>query len=335
MQSPELALELRAARPVASPALRERVGGLAAAAPAPRRPRLVLASARYVVGLAAAAAVAIGIGFAAVHGITHSGANADAPHGVASGGNGVDRLRGSAARSATKETYAQNPLALPRAVARLQQYGASLHVQVKDREALSDATKRAMRVARLLGGYVASVRYSAARRGVGAATIVVRVPVDRVEDAVGEYAALGTLLRQRLAINDVTKAVDEQAKEIARLRAEIARIEAGGVTSSERPRLAALRARLDYLTKRRKATIRRAQLARVSLALTTKPKRAAAAAGRFERTLDDAGGVLLREAEILVYALIVAGPLLLLAAAGVGAARLVQRRRDAQLLERA
>jgi hypothetical protein len=205
---------------------------------------------------------------------------------------------------------------------------------VKNREALSDATKHAMRVARLLGGYVASVRYSAPRRGVGSATLVVRVPIDRVEDAIGEYADLGTLLRQRLAITDVTKAVQEEAREIARLRAEIARLEAGGVSPSERPRLEAEQARLDYLTKRSKATVRRAQLARVSLELTTKPKRAAAPAGRFARTLDDAAGVLVREAELLVYALIVAGPLLLLGAAGIAGGRLAQRRRDAHLLER-
>src|SRR5207247_2447764 len=80
-----------------------------------------------------------------------------------------------------------------------------------------------------------------------------------------------------------------------------------------RYRLAELQARLDYLTKHRAATVRRAQFARVALELATKPKhRAAASTGRFDRTMSDAGGVLLREAEILVYALIVAGPLLLL-----------------------
>jgi hypothetical protein len=128
----------------------------------------------------------------------------------------------------------------------------------------------------------------------------------------------------------VTKAVQEQAKEIARLQADIAKLEAGGVTPSERPRLNAEKARLDYLIKRKAATVRRAELARVSLDLTTKPKRSPAAAGRFSRTMSDAGSVLLREAEFLLYALIVAGPLLLLGAALIGAARL----RDRRLFER-
>src|SRR5439155_26914735 len=118
--------------------------------------------------------------------------------------------------------------------------------------------------------------------------------------------------------------------EISRLQADIARLEAGGVTPAERPQLDADKARLDYLIKRKAATVRRAQLARVALELTTKPKQSAAPAGRFDRTLSDAGGVLLREGEILLYALIVAGPLLLLGAAFIAAGRL----RDRRLFER-
>ena len=132
----------------------------------------------------------------------------------------------------------------------------------------------------------------------------------------------------------MTKAVEEEAKEIARLQAEIARLEAGGVTPAERPRLAAENARLDYLTKERAATVRRAELARVKLELTTKPKQAAAAAGRFDRTLSDAGSVLLREAEILLYVLIVAGPLLLLGLGAVALGRIQRRRLEDRVLER-
>ena len=51
---------------------------------------------------------------------------------------------------------------------------------------------------------------------------------------------------------------------------------------------------------------------------------------RFHRTLSDAGSILVRELELLVYALIVAGPLLLLGAAAIAAGRL----RDRRLFER-
>jgi hypothetical protein len=159
------------------------------------------------------------------------------------------------------------------------------------------------------------------------------VPVDRVQAAIAEYSALGTILAQHVSIVDVTKVVEEQAREIARLQADIARLEAGGVTPAERQQLDADKARLDYLIKRKAATVRRAQLARVSLELTTKPKQSAVSAGRFDRTLSDAGGVLLREAEILAYALIVAGPLLLIGAVGILAARSQRRRLERRLLE--
>ena len=81
--------------------------------------------------------------------------------------------------------------------------------------------------------------------------------------------------------------------------------------------------------------LKSARLARITLGLTTPAKQAATAPSRFDRTVDDAGSVLLRELEILLYALVVAGPLLLLGAAGIAAAKAQRRRSDARLLERA
>ena len=327
--SPELAEQLRAARPGASPALRERVLAVATEpAPAPRRrlewPVRRIALVAVPTGLAAALAVAV------VHGLVHG----SQPQRVVRGGPPVaSNDAGSQdfvpAIPSTKQPMRLRESTVPNVPGRLQQYGATLRVQVKNRDELSNATKRAMRFARLLGGYVASVHYSAPHSGQGSAAIVVRVPVDRVQDAIEEYSGLGTLLNQRVAITDVTKAVQEEAKEIARIRGEIAAIEQGGVNSDERPRLEALQARLDYLTKRRKATVRRAELARVSLGLVTKPKEAVSAS-RFHRTLSDAGEVLVRELELLAYALIVAGPLLLLGGAVIAAGRM----RDRRLFER-
>jgi hypothetical protein len=319
MQSPDLTLELRTARPVASAELRDRVLAVAAHELPPER-KFSLPQLRRFALVAAAAVLALAVGGALVHGIV-----SPAPRPEVAGQNATT-VRSAAGVAQSPKAFA----VIPNTHSRLQQYAASLRVQVKDLGALSDATKHAMRIARLLGGYVSSVEYTAPRNGRGGASIVVRVPVDRVQDAVEEYSGLGTILAQHVSIVDVTKAVQEQAKEIARLQADIAKLEAGGVTPSERPRLNAEKARLDYLIKRKAATVRRAELARVSLDLTTKPKRSPAAAGRFSRTMSDAGSVLLREAEFLLYALIVAGPLLLLGAALIGAARL----RDRRLFER-
>src|SRR6185369_189061 len=223
--------------------------------------------------------------------------------------------------------------ALPNTTSRLQKYGAFMRLQVKDLGALSDTTKRAMRFSRLVGGYVAYVRYNSPAHGQGSAALIVRVPIDRVQDVIEEYSNLGTILSQKVSVVDVTKAVEEESREIARLQALIARLEAGGVTPAERYRLNEAKARLDYLTKHKAATVRRSQFARVTLELATKPKHAAAA-GRFDRTMRDAGGILVREAEILLYALIVAGPLLLVGLGAVAFGRMQRRRFDDRVLER-
>jgi hypothetical protein len=319
-------MELRSARAVASPALRERVRAVAAQ-PSPQRRQFAFPFKRAAL-VAVPAALALAVGGAVVHGLVNSGSR---PR-ISAGPPAVTTAAG-AAIGAPSAPQSLKDRAIPSSGGRLQQYAASLRVRVRDLGALSDATKRAMRVARLLGGYVASVEYSAPQDGRGGASIVVRVPVDRVQDAIAEYSALGTILAQHVSIVDVTKVVEEQAREIARLQADIARLEAGGVTPAERPQLDADKARLAYLIKRRAATVRRAQLARVSLELTTKPKQSVAPAGRFDRTLGDAGGVLLREAEILAYALIVTGPLLLIGAVGILAARSQRRRLERRLLE--
>lgn len=327
MQSPDFALELRASRPRASEELRERVLAIAADAPAPREPWFVLPPLRRLVLVAAASTAVVAVSGALVYGLAKSGSparRAVATPRVTATGSGAAGTKRLDASAAEKQRFIQG---VP---SRLQQYGASLRVQVGDRAGLSDATKHAMRVARLLGGYVAYVRYSAPSRGRGAASLVVRVPIDRVEDAVAELSGLGTILAQNVTIRDVTKAVAEQTKEIVRLRAEIVKLEAGGVTPAEQAQVAADKARLDYLTKHRNATVGRAQLARVSLVLTTKPKASPASATRFHRTLSNAGGVLVRELELLLYALIVSGPLLLLGAAVIAAGRV----RDRRLFER-
>jgi Domain of unknown function (DUF4349) len=340
MLSPELATELRSARPSASPELRQRVLAVAARERPARPPRFSLPPLRRVALVAAPAAVALAVGGALVHGLVHSGGSAQnaapAAKEVAGGSSGAGQAVPLPLRTKDQALTGRQPFstAMPYPTSRLQQYGAVMRLQVKNLDALSDATKRAMRFARLVGGYVAYVRYSSPAHEKGSASLIVRVPIDRVQDVIEEYSNLGTILSQKISVVDVTKAVEEESREIARLQALIARLEAGGVTPAERYRLSEAKARLDYLTKHKAATVRRAQFARVTLGLTTKPKQAAAATGRFDRTLSDAGGVLLREAEILLYALIVAGPLFLLGLGAVMVGRMQRRRFEQRLLER-
>ena len=94
---------------------------------------------------------------------------------------------------------------------------------------------------------------------------------------------------------------------------------------------------LKTLTSRRTSAVQRAQLASVALTLAVAPKHkhSTVPPGRFHRTLSNAGDVLVRELEILVYALLVAGPLLILGGLAVLAGRTFRRRADRRLLERA
>ena len=205
---------------------------------------------------------------------------------------------------------------------RLQQYDAFLRVRVRDQEELSKRTQDALRLARRLGGYVAWANYSTpADRG--DSELQLRIPIEHVQAAIAAFSGYGTLVGQRIRLKDLQQRADSLTLRIQRLRARIAKF--------NRPRDRALLARL---LRARSSTIKRAQMASVALTMVVAKKPAAAPASRFNRTIDDAGSVLLRELEILLYALVVAGPLLALGGAGILASRSVRRRSDERLLER-
>jgi hypothetical protein len=243
-------------------------------------------------------------------------------HGASSVGAPAlpDALRAS-------KTPAFGPAVVPSAdTARLQRYEATLRLRVKDVESLSNATGRAMRLASSLGGYVGEVQYSTHAGKRGGARVVLRVPVGSVQAALTMLTGLGTILQQQTGILDVTRRADRESRQIAKLEQQL-----GTASPQEAP---AIRAHLRALQAKHRRLLRSASLARIVLTLTTPPKQAAVPPSRLHRTLDDAGGVLLRELQFLLYALVVAGPLLLLGGAGVATARAARRRSDRRLLER-
>jgi hypothetical protein len=329
----KLVEELRASRPVAPAGLRAQVGALE-----PPGPRWVFhwPSRRLVVAVAALAVV--GSLFAAgITGLSRSGSQQRSLSGGAGFHPTVTQQQGAAKspapawksnalerRLAPAKAYA--PYRFAPASSRLQRYDATLRLRVKDVQALSDATNRAIAVTRSLGGYVGSVHYATRSARRGGATLVLRVPVGSVQEALARLSGLGTILQQQTGILDVTRRADREAEQIANLEQQL-RTAPPAEAPAIRHRLATLRAKHARLLKS-------ARLARITLALTTPAKQAAAAPSRLDRTLDDAGGVLLRELEILLYALVVAGPLLLLGAAGLATGRAARRRADQRLLER-
>jgi hypothetical protein len=198
-----------------------------------------------------------------------------------------------------------------------------------------------MRLTRALGGYVASAVYNVPGKR-GASSLVLRIPVDRVQQALEAFSGYGTLVSQRISVRDVQRRVDDIGSALAVLQKDIARIQrelAGSVTPARRAeleqRLATDRRRVKTLTSTKQAITKRAELARVSLTLVTPRTQAVAAKSRFERTIDDAGSVLARELEILLYALVVVGPLLAVGGVAIAAGRAQRRRSDRRLLERA
>ena len=322
----ELARELRSSRPVPSAELRERVAAMAPVElrrplwegrPSGRRVVLALAIVALFVSLVAAGVTGLGGRSPKREAFSNQPAVVPTPPSIRSQSSPNSTASGAA--KALDRELAPNPT-------RLQQYDATLGLRVKSVDALSDATKRAMTVTHALGGYVASVDYSTHAAQRGGATLVLRVPIGKVQQALGELTSLGTILRQQTAVLDVTKRADRESRQIAKLEQQL---ETAGPEEA-----AALRAQLKTLRAKHARLVRSARLAKISLVLTTSAPKAAAAPTRFDRTLDDAGAVLVRELQILLYALIVAGPLLLLAGLAVLAARTQRIRSDRRLLER-
>jgi uncharacterized protein DUF4349 len=323
----KLAEELCASRPVAPAALRAEVLALE-----PPEPRWTFRWPWRRLVLAVAAIAVLGSLFAAgITGLSRSGKQRSS---AGASFQATVTEHGDAARSAPAPYRTQaralekSPLPVYgpviRDASRLQRYQATLRLRVNDVDSLSSAAKRAMNLAHGLGGYVASVQYATRGGGKnGDATLVLRVPVGNVQTALTGLASLGTILQQHTGILDVTRRVDREARQIAQLERALANASAAEA--------AAIRAKLATLRVKQARLLKSARLARITLALTTPAKQAAAAPSRFDRTLADAGGVLLRELEILFYALVVAGPLLL-GGAAVFTGRRVRRRSDERLL---
>jgi len=318
----KLAEELRAARPVAPAAVHERVRALE---PPRRRGFELDLPWRRLVPAVAIAGLAAAVGVAGVLGVIHGSSSPRAtaiqvPQHQRSIEKGIqpDQYLDKAVPFRATLSGAPKPSS-----ERLQQYDASLRVRVRDQEELSKRTQDALRLTRKLGGYVVWANYVAPSRS-GNSNLSLRIPIEHVQAAIAAFSGYGTLVRQRIVLKDLQQRADALAARIQRLRAKIAR---GDGTAQDR-------ARLVQLLRARSSTVKRAQMASVALTMVVGKKAAAAPPSRFHRTLDDAGSVIVRELELLLYALVVAGPLLAIGGAGILASRSVRRRSDERLLER-
>ena len=348
--------EIRATRPAAPAALRERVRELAAEEPA-REPflnrvrfnwgwrRLVLvAPATLVVALVAAGV--IGLSRDEVGGGGASSQAGDTAASSPPAGATFDAKAAGSPEAATVSPVRTAPPALANvpsatiapAPGQLQRYQAELRLRVDDVEALSGATKRAQQIAAAHGGSVASLQYDAPAEGVGSAQIVLRIPTARVQGALTQLSALGTILGQRYGIEDLQQQADSLQTQLEATERQIAGILAqlGSPTLSDenravlQSRLASARQKRNGLREGLRTTNAEARTATIYLTLTTEEIQPGAVGGS---RLDDIKDVLAWEAIALLYFLVVAGPFILLGLLIWLALRVTRRRQETRLLE--
>jgi hypothetical protein len=342
--------ELRVAKPAAPDELRERVRAIAATTPE-RQPfwarlqsplqwrRLVLVAPVTLVVAVAAAGV---IGLTRGDGTKLNERSAAGQSGTTT--TQLESLNPQRSQDSAK-TFGGPATAPPTGTTvvapspgRLQRYEAELRLRVNDVESLSGATKRAQQIATSLGGHVASLSNDAPAEGIGAAQITLRVPTSRIQSAVAQLSELGTILRQRYGIEDLQPQADslqaqieDNQRLIARLRKQLENTSLGDEERAVlQSRLTEARRTLADLQQTLKSTRAEGQLGTVYLTLTT--ERIQAAAKDDNGTLTAVGDILRWEGMALLFALVVAGPFLLLAFLIWYSLRFRGRREEARLL---
>ncbi len=346
MSTAELQTMLKAAAPVAPDRLRERVRSLQ---PAPRRTVALpgFPSPRFPLRRVAVGAVALGLSAFLAAAVVHGVASDDRNNVAVGRSGGVVMKLGPVAESvpATKAATDGRRTLAPDVTGqgRLTQAVASLTLRVDGDDRLSRATSSATRVARALGGYAASVEYVTPAGEPGRAFLELRVPTARVQEALARLGNLGTVVSQRLSTRDLERQLERQTAQIQQLRQTIDLLRVAlrdpGITPAQRielqERLAYAKRALAQRTHGRKATIAEGTLARIALVLTADRDAALGGShgsGRLGRMLGSAGSFLALEATVLLFAAIVASPLVLLALAAWAGSRVRRRREEQSLL---
>ena len=208
-----------------------------------------------------------------------------------------------------------------------------------DSDAVSRAAQDALDLTRSLGGFVVSS--SVATGEEGSATITVRVPVAKVQDAITGLSDLGRIVSQQVTIDDLQGTLDELEKREATVRSEIARIRARLRTETLdaqteavlRAKLQTLRAELTELRSGISSTEAEARMSTIQLTVVTPGAFGAVAPpSRIDRAVDEALNVLAWEGVIALGMLIVLAPFALVAFAAWLGRRLYRRHEEERLL---
>ena len=336
--SPDLIHELRASRPSAPAEIRTRIRAIAAeperTAHAPwagwrfplRRGMLV----------AVPAAAALALASAGVLGLARS----DSPQAVSRDAAEKSTLLQAAPQttgSAADAGRARTPG--PTADNRAQKVSATLTVEVKGSDAVSRAAQSALDLTRTLGGFVGTS--SGATGDEGSASITVRVPVDKVQDAIAGLSGLGRIVSQNVTIEDRQESIDAFVRQSRSIRAQIAlvtaRLESETLDAETRAQLETRLKNLktDLLVARRSlGTLRsEARMSTIQLTVVTPGAFGAVAPpSRIDRTIDEALNILAWEGVVALGILIVLAPFALVAGAVWLGRRLYRRHEEERLL---
>ncbi len=225
---------------------------------------------------------------------------------------------------------------------RAQDIDLTMAIRTADADALSQATNDALALTKDLGGFVRSSNVTTQGKE-GTAELQLRIPVERLEDAVVGLSALGTITKQQMATVDLQGDVDLFTTRIESLqrtiRADRLRLESGTLTAEEELavelRLARTRDRLRDARRDRAAVLERASMADVALTIHTREGAAAASD-------DDEGGamgavrtgidLLATAGVVALLVLIVASPLIVVGVVAWFLLRFRRRRIDERLL---
>jgi hypothetical protein len=337
-----LVLELRTAAIPAPDSLRERVAASTRETVRPRRfsvPRRRAALA-FAIALVVAAASA---GAAALVG------ESDENQALRSAERGVPTVAGEAQfrPEITRNFSAPSPSLAPLSGAtasreRARDVDMWIELRLRDADRLSEAANAAMATTRELGGFVASSTVGT-RGDEGRAQLLLRVPVERVDDALFRLSQLGTITGQRVVTTDLQGEIDRRSSTISRLRSAIAvaelKLRSGTLSREERLELqiqvARKRSQLAEAERARDRLEREAATAELTLVLHT---RAAPSAQEDESRLAAAArnglDFLAGAGSIALFLAIVLSPLLALVVGAWLVLRARSRRLEDRLLER-
>jgi hypothetical protein len=242
---------------------------------------------------------------------------------------------------ASGATRAVDPDALPPGpdAGRPQEVFVRTAVKVDDVEALSRAGATAMRQVRELGGFTVSSNFSVPSGDYGVNDLVLKVPADRVDQALAGFADLGTVISQQATLTDLGEPLGRVQRRIARLsnRALALReqLEAAPGDARLKAELEAVERRIAAAARQRAQLQERARLATLSLTLTTDGPAVEKEENRFivafTRAADRLGVVL----EWLISAAVFLLPAGALAWLGYRALAGARRHQDRRVLESA